>query len=517
MPPSDAPQASRLVPGARYVGAIAAAPLFMALAWHAAVFLRVSLGRMSFPFEVEFMEGLTIDYARTVAHGGNLYGPASASFAPLYYPPLYYLVALPALVLGSWSLLAARLVSWLSFLLTLLVLGTALRRSKASWTAVAVSVAVALAYYPDTLYWYDLARVDSLQTLLQVAGLTLLVCDDFRPSRRALLWSAGLLTAAVYTKQTAAAGCASALLWLALARDWRRLRVLTTGLATLGLLGMAILLAWFGSSVFVVFAMPARHARSLAAGFQGLRPLATTMAPLVVLALAGVRSGPATRALRFWLLQFGAALAMAFLALCKHGGLANSAMPAIILLGACVGLGYDSVVARLTHGGPRWVRAAVGGLVAACLFVPFRPDYERWIPTAADRADAEEILADMRALDRPFLAYNHSFVSTVMRGEMYPSWHALWDWAGGEDAGASGPDPSRYPADLMDRIRARGFPAIYTNGSDYFGDPLYRLIKENYRVVRVWPLRTTGAPVRWMLCVPRVRWEPKPRNDYSPG
>lgn len=488
---------------------VALAPVALVLAYHASVFLSVSLSRMSFPFEVEFMEGLTVDYARTVATGRNLYGAASASFAPLYYPPLYYLAVIPALAIGGWSLMAARLVSWLSILLCLLGVCVRLRRLGASPAAWLLSAAVALAYYPDTLYWYDLARVDSLQTLLQVAGLMVLAENGLKPSRRSLVTGAALLAGAVFTKQTAVASCASAILWFALGRDFPRVRVLASSLILLGLLGVAALLAFSGWACVVVFAMPLRHAFSLSQGLDAMTPVAGSMGALAGLGLLGaVVGGSAARPLRFFLLHFAAALVMGFLTMCKHGGQTNSLLPAIVLLGACAGLGYDALLLRW-RGASRFARPALGLALAVLLYVPFRGNYLAWLPDAGDRADAAAIWQDMRSAHGPFLAYNHSFVSTILRGEMYPSWHALWDWAGGEDAGASGPDPGRYPPELLDKLRRRTFAVVYTNGSDYFGDPVYRLIKENYRVVRTWPPRLRGGHMeRWMYCLPRVKWEP---------
>ncbi len=488
------------------LAAVPALPLALVFAYHVAVFLSVSLGRMSYPFELEFMEGLSVDYAQVLLRGEDLYGPASASFAPLFYPPLHYVVALPALLLGGWSLAAARLVSWFCIVACLLAVCISLRRLGGSAACVLVSVAVALALYPASLYWYDLARVDSLQTSLQVGGLLWLATRGLSPRRGPLLLGAVFLAAAVFTKQTALAGCLSGVAWFGLQRDWRRALQLLVALSGLGLIGCAALLAAYGPDCFQVLAMPTRHAVSLAQGWRNAAPLLAPMAPLVALALIGARDRRA-RPLRFFLLHFGVALVMGLLAMCKHGGQANSLLPAFVLLGACTGLGWDAVVARLPAGS-RLAPAALATVLGALLFLPFRSDYADWIPSAADRADAEAILQDMRAVPGPFLAYNHSFVSTVLRGESYPSWHALWDWAGGEDAGADGPDPGRYPPGFLDAVRARRFAAIYTNGSDYFGDPVYRLVKEHYHVVRIWPPRRRGGMQRWMFCLPRVKWQP---------
>src|SRR4029077_6383531 len=72
-----------------------------------AQFLVVSLARDTYPFELEWFEGLAIDHAWRIIHGLPIYGLPDATFAAGYSPPLFYLVTLPFIVASGWTLWGA--------------------------------------------------------------------------------------------------------------------------------------------------------------------------------------------------------------------------------------------------------------------------------------------------------------------------------------------------------------------------------------------------------------------------
>lgn len=481
-----------------------------ASAWHLSVFLSVALGRLTYPFEVEFLEGLTIDYAKTLAAGGNLYAPPSLHGAPNWYPPLHYLVSLPFLELAGWQLWGARLVSILSVLGAAAIGVAVLRRLGASPAAGLASLAVAFAYYPATNYWYDVARVDSLQTLLVVAGLACLSRDGARPSPRATLAGGALFAAALFTKQTSIVACLAALLYFTATRDAARRNRLFLTLLLLGLSGSALLLAVYGPDALIIYWGPQNHFRNVAAGSLRFAVFAWTMLPLAMVASEGLRGAsddPRVRAARFYFLAWVATFAMGWLTMCKHGGERNSSLPAVFVLSVCVGLGVDRLLENVTRA---WRPLAIAVGLSAFLVVAFRGHHLEWIPTPADRQEAAELIADMRAVPGPFLAYN-CFISTTLRGETYPYFDRLYDWAGGQNQETHfRPDPGRYPAEFMAAIRNRRFAAIYTNGSEYFDDPAFGLIVLNYVPVHVWraTIAQDDEPTRWKNVLPRVKWLP---------
>lgn len=56
-------------------------------------YVLTALARISYPYELEAMEGGMVDHVLQILDGGRLYGPPSIQFVPYAYPPLYYYLA----------------------------------------------------------------------------------------------------------------------------------------------------------------------------------------------------------------------------------------------------------------------------------------------------------------------------------------------------------------------------------------------------------------------------------------
>src|SRR5262245_60511937 len=86
--------------------------VLVALAIAADVALAVQIAlRLTYPHELEWMEGAMVDHAERVRAGLDLYVPPTAQHVQfLYTPLLFYLGALVAAVIGP-GFLALRLVS----------------------------------------------------------------------------------------------------------------------------------------------------------------------------------------------------------------------------------------------------------------------------------------------------------------------------------------------------------------------------------------------------------------------
>ena len=88
-------------PGDAAAGRLPLVVLVLALA-HLALFLFVVGGRVSYPYELEWMEGGMVDHvARVVGGDVWVYGPPNVESISFLYTPLYYhLAALVAQVMG---------------------------------------------------------------------------------------------------------------------------------------------------------------------------------------------------------------------------------------------------------------------------------------------------------------------------------------------------------------------------------------------------------------------------------
>src|SRR5690349_18904365 len=100
------PSSPRATPAARWKAAarrsaelaVRSAPRALVVCASAAfisAFVWVAFRRMRYPFELEWMEGGSLDHVHRLRMGQSLYVAPSVEFVPFIYNPLFYYLALP--------------------------------------------------------------------------------------------------------------------------------------------------------------------------------------------------------------------------------------------------------------------------------------------------------------------------------------------------------------------------------------------------------------------------------------
>ena len=79
----------------RFRARVAEAALVAAALWYLGAYLVVALARLNYPYDLEWMEGGTLEHVARVLGGRPLYVAPSLEFTPYIYAPLYYYVAAP--------------------------------------------------------------------------------------------------------------------------------------------------------------------------------------------------------------------------------------------------------------------------------------------------------------------------------------------------------------------------------------------------------------------------------------
>src|SRR5215208_7085011 len=174
-------------------------------------------------YSLDYGEAPLVDHAMHLASGENIYR-ADLSTPPYTisnYPPLYIaLLAIGAKLFGAaepfyFGRIISVLCMWaVGIFLVLIVYGPTRDR------VAALSAGLVFLAFPFVVFWSPLLRVDMLALALSLGGLCLLI---WRPvSSRALIGTALLLVAAIYTRQSyGLAGPLAAFVWL-LIPDWRQ-------------------------------------------------------------------------------------------------------------------------------------------------------------------------------------------------------------------------------------------------------------------------------------------------------
>jgi hypothetical protein len=375
-------------------------------------YLAIALGRLTYPFTLEWLESNSLVEVHRILAGQPLYAAPTAGYVPDGYPPLYFATSAAVASVTGASYLPLRLVSLVSSLACFALLARLVQRETGSAGAGISAAGLLAATYFVTGTWFDVGRVDSLFLALSVAAL---YAARWMCRPRGAIAAGLLLGAAFLTKQTGLAEGVAVLAALALGPRSRRRLALLAALAygaALGISTLALGLASHGWYVYYVFEQMSEHT---------LNPIEVTrfwtgyLWPTLGLASCALVIG-ARRTPLVLVAGCAALVAEGYATLVHTGGVANDLLPAYLvvalLAGLAMGPGPRGLVgdwvdrlaaARLAYWRPGWtgpwIAAAAGGLVIAQLAAlagGFHPS--RAIPASADRLVGWRLTAGVRAL-----------------------------------------------------------------------------------------------------------------------
>ncbi len=168
---------------------------------HVVGFFAVSLLRLRYPYDLEWMEGGQLLHSYEILAGRFPYRAPSPDHIAFPYQPLYPAVVAALGAVFGLSLPLARVVSIVAITACALLVGAAVAKETRSRRCALMAGAMVFALYRVTGFWFDLARVDSLFMALLVGGLY--AARYVEGPWAASLTSAALLVLAYKTKQLA--------------------------------------------------------------------------------------------------------------------------------------------------------------------------------------------------------------------------------------------------------------------------------------------------------------------------
>jgi hypothetical protein len=451
---------------------------------------------MTWPFEIEWMEGGTLMHAVQLKLGHAIYRAPRVDFVPYFYTPLYPMLLAATSRLGiPLSFGLGRGVSALATLVTMVLLyfGGAREGGRAAGLLAAFLYAALFRFCGA---WYDLVRTDSLSMAL-LLGAALAGYRARRPQTAVL--AAVLLVAAFFAKQTAAVFSVP----MALCLLWRDRRLGAAFCGVVAVLGVGSVYAynvatggWFWFYVFqghqghrflwgnflleywrdVLFLAPTlllvptlafsygARWRWFAAACMGFLAVAfaqrawtlnypehmyyrelwyeaprvlVLIPPLVVtglLAVARATSRPAAPVPAYWLVMFAAGALASALNHSTQWSYSNCFMPIAVFGSLAVALTVR------TFAGVRGVGASLVAAAGIVQLVALAYDPRAQIPSNADR-DALALL-DLRvaAMDGPLFIPAHPFLAFRTTGSVHVHQMSISDVAfssGVPDLGSS--------------------------------------------------------------------------------
>jgi 4-amino-4-deoxy-L-arabinose transferase-like glycosyltransferase len=452
-----------MLPAARNAppAAVTAWRIAVALALAAiATWLATAALRLRYPFELEWMEGATLEHVRRVLAGQPLYAAPSLDFVAFTYPPLYYFASANVARVAGPGFLALRLVSiaasagslWCIYLLV---------RPHADRRAAVAAAGLFAATYALGGAWLDLGRVDALYLCLALAT-GLVVARASSPLEFA---AAGLLAGlALLTKQTIAVTLVLVAPYLLL-RHPRGFLCLAAAAALA--VGVEVYLdarsgGWFRYYVYTLprmrMAISARRARMWTFVWGDmLRPLAPILAATVFAWWGSL--GPASaradgdRRLRIALFAAGLILSSA-LARLEGGAWSNALLPAYAAIAILFGV---------AAGRPRRL-AAIEPLAIILQLALLAYDPRALVPTARDAAAGYAIVERLRELPDGVLVLDHGYLSTMAGRRSFAHGWAMTDVLWADHGGAGG----RLETAVREAIAWHRFPALVLDDAPHW-------------------------------------------------
>lgn len=427
------------------------------------VYLAIVAARIAYPFELEWMEGASLQQVQRILSGQSLYVAPNLDFIPLVYPPLYYhLSALMAALIGG-TFLPLRLVSFLASLSSCAVIYLLIRRESENTFAALLGSGLFIATFRLSEAWFDLARIDSLFLFFLLAAIYL---ARFYPTRRGQLAAGAALALAFITKQTAFFVALPIMAGVLILH--RRAALHLVGSAALLMLASTATLETLhrGWYLYYTVYLPRQHtmATRMLMGFW-TRDIAAPFWPTALLAILYIignllRERRARVAL-FYLVVAAGMVGVSWAGRLNRGGFKNALLPAYALLCILFGLALAYVLAHLKKQTAR-ERVAELAIYALCvaqfLLLVYNPI--RQIPTAQDRAAGWELVQTIRSLPGDVLIPYHPYLLTLAGKPAHAHWTGMEELIGLYGGGET-PEGTRLLGELRDAIANRRYSALF--------------------------------------------------------
>ena len=355
------------------------------------VYLVVALQRLTYPFELEWMEGGVVGHVQRILDGQAIYAQPSLSFVANLYAPLYFYVsALVALVLGN-GFLPLRLVSFVASLGSFAFIFLIVRRRTSAQFPAFLAACLFAATFRIAGAWFDIARVDSLYLLFLLAGLY--AFDSPAVLLRSLA-APLLLFLSAFTKQPALiVAIGLSVVALLTRKGFERLAFpLVFGVLFAGsfLVMNALTAGWYQ---YYVFEMPSQHSIESAylLGFW-TRDILQQVGIALGFCLVAAWSGRRQRIVADVCI-LGSLFLVSYLSRIHSGGYNNVLMAVYAAIAIYFGIGLNALLDAALKGDGRASAVTLTLLGAAMLqflLLFYWPPLQ--VPSRADRAQGERIL-----------------------------------------------------------------------------------------------------------------------------
>ncbi|MFT5681390.1 MAG: hypothetical protein ACI8RZ_002296 [Myxococcota bacterium] len=418
--------------GARWPKLLAELPQVVLAVAVGVLLWQTFLGRVGYPYDLEWMEGGMLLHGLRVMEGQALYVEPTPGFIPFIYPPLYSWMLGGLGEIFGLDYALGRTISLVGSLIAAAGLIAAVAGERMGVLLGIGAAGLFLSGYDEAGSFYDLVRTDGV--LMGLLAWSLVA------ARHGWLRTAGLLlTGAYLAKHSVAILGLSILYWLWRSTDRASaIRFVAWSVTPALLVTGAVQLSGDGLFLTYLLGVPSRHPFVFGRFLPGAeRELFVTM-PLT-LGLAGLTAAvwlarsritrlhctprPIGGGLSYWLIQGGVLVLLSAVMRGHQGGYVNVLIP-----GMWAGALWSALaVGRIREEWPMLpVTAATSLLIAGQLWLG-RWDPAPLTPTAADVAAGDALIERIAELDGEVLAPQFPWYPVLAGKASYFHLIALWD------------------------------------------------------------------------------------------
>jgi 4-amino-4-deoxy-L-arabinose transferase-like glycosyltransferase len=430
--------------------------------------------RLVYPYEIDWIEGGMLTSVLQILDGHNLYVQPSITYVPfLYAPVFFYLAAFVAKIFGA-SLLALRLVSVIATLTSLALIVLIVFGETKSWFWGFVSASLFAGLYPQTRFWFDLARVDSVFVMFFLFFLFSLRRGNSLPWQIA----AGIFASmTILTKQNGLTMCLPIIATYFLF-DWRRRLALPITFALVfGSISLAFILSSDGWYTYYCYGLALSQPNNWISytfldfinGFILPYLSIAALLSLFVFPLWFSQKSKDKERLLLWLVIFASTIITSYVAKSNVGGVNNVVIPTFAVFALLFGICAAEVSKVLQVGSNRYRITAEICFCLLALFQLVQVIYNPllYMPSFDSYQNGSRALKLVKKFDGNVYVPNSSI--SLMAGKRtfaHPS--AIWDVLN-SGGGSRGKDI--LESNLQQAVDARLFDAIFILPSfDYFPD-----------------------------------------------
>ena len=443
-------------------------------------YLVIALLRVTYRFDLEWLEGATADHVHRILTGQKIYVQPSLAYTPFLYPPLYYYVSAAVALVTGMSLLPLRLVSLASSIGCFWLVYRLLARETGSRYAGIVASGMFAATYRIGGAWLDLARVDSLFLLLFLGAVYIV---RFHASTRSWAMAGALLALSALTKQTALMLAVPLILYAAIV-DWRRAAILLVIFAgVFGLITLSLNVWQGGWYLYYTVGLPAHVNAIVGVPIVSRASLRVWrrdfFAPMPLAAVVGwaslfVRTRLFTRETLFYFILAIGLVGSAWISRLHQGAYDNVLIPAYLSFAILLALAVNDIPKFATGSAHLCLRMFMG-VVCLVQFVALAYDPRAQIPTRRDVESSQRLMQVMRQFDGEVYLADHGFFPILAGNTSHAQTRAIFDIDLSADRGVEGP----LSKELRTALEQRRFSLLVLD--DTLSPSLQQEVERSYR------------------------------------